>query len=808
MNDLITRQIELEDEYSNASIAAGQRAVLDAFAQGRAADIGTGRILLAKAFEVAVPDFEAKLKERKAGYQGKYLGLLRQAPAEVTVMACLREVISACANPIPVVMQDILRRLGRVIEAEAILSYLDKINPTYTNRTLEYLDTSHTMSVSHRYRTLLAGANNLGLDWESWGSEERVACARILLSSVYESTGLFVWKRTHETASYYVAPSDALEKHLTQVQDAARAVVRFPPMLIPPRDWEGQYNGGYYTKWFQQQAVMCSVRFSRAGQRAWVIENLESPRAAPVRAAMNKAQSTAYRVNKRVLHILQSALATRLGILGLPRTTPKPEPEFPFGKDWDKAEASESELDLFKQWKLEMSQWYTEESKRKGKALGIVGRARELDRYKDEVEIYFPTFIDFRGRVYFRGSLNPQSSDAVKGCLEFAKGIPLGERGLFWLKVHVANCCGYDKHTPEIKAKWVDDNWDMILDFINNPIEVDAPEPDTAFTLLQAGLALQEALTLPDPTSYVCHVPVAMDATCSGLQHLSALTRDKVGAWFTNLEDNESPKKEDIYMQVADTALTLYDDYIKDAVVKDFWESNPVTRSMAKKPVMTYVYGSTLLTTIDNLVLDLSNAGCEAIRTEDGRVAFSLNALATPIAKALRAAVVATVPKSEEIMKYLQMLVRKHRTTTMKWFTPVGVPVVNWVEGEIIKKVNIRSMGINNVYMKYRNGEYNVRAAANGIVPNFVHSMDSAHLCLTLNAADASILPIHDSFATHPSSVDELHYALRSTFIKMYKQYSLEELLIINNIDTDEFPIPCQGQFDLTKVESAPFMFC
>ena len=80
----------------------------------------------------------------------------------------------------------------------------------------------------------------------------------------------------------------------------------------------------------------------------------------------------------------------------------------------------------------------------------------------------------------------------------------------------------------------------MIRDFINNPLDVDSPEPDTAFTLLQAGLALQDALSMEDATQYICRVPVAMDATCSGLQHLSALTRDTVGATYTNLINNHS----------------------------------------------------------------------------------------------------------------------------------------------------------------------------------------------------------------------------------------------------------------------------
>ena len=42
--DNYARQLELEDEYSTASLAAGQQAVIDAYASGRATDIGSGQI--------------------------------------------------------------------------------------------------------------------------------------------------------------------------------------------------------------------------------------------------------------------------------------------------------------------------------------------------------------------------------------------------------------------------------------------------------------------------------------------------------------------------------------------------------------------------------------------------------------------------------------------------------------------------------------------------------------------------------------------------------------------------------------------
>lgn len=809
--DLLQRQIELEENYSTASLVAGQQQILDAFKQGRASDVGSGRLLLAKAYQASLEDFSTFLSKPLTGLGGKYKKLLKVAPPEVLVMAGIREVVNGCANPEPMPMQQFLRQLGRIIESESMLVCMEKVSDVYTNRTVEYLDSAGTKSATHRYRTFLKGAHNMGLEWEQWTVEERMGTARLLLSCLYEATGLFKWQ-VHGTGSssamYYLTASETLAKHFEEVQSAAKAVVKYPPMLVPPMEWTGQFDGGYMTEWFRLHSPMCGIRFIQPEQKKWIIEHLNSPVAAPVRKAMNKAQSVPYRVNHQVLTILRTATAMRVGILGLPSFVEAPKPEFPMPHGWLKDEATTGELEQFALWKSQMAAWYTAEAKRRGRHMGILSRITELVTYESEPALYFPTFIDWRGRLYFRSNLNPQSSDAVKGCLEFAEGKVLGAEGLKWLKAHVANCCGYDKHDVDIKAKWTDDNWEMISDFINNPLDVDAPESDTAFTLLQAGLALQSALQLPDPTTYVCHVPVAMDATCSGLQHLSALTRDPVGSYYTNLIDNNDDKKSDIYMRVADVATQLLPEYIDDFVVDQFWKANAITRAMAKNPVMTYVYGSTLLRCIDTIALALVDAGVEPIKGEDGRVAYSVPSLATPVGKALRRGVEETVPESAKMMKYLQSVVRGHKEHCMRWITPAGVPVVNWAEGSIIKRLAIRSMGVEAITMKVGTKQYDTRSASNGIVPNFVHSMDGSHLCLTINAFEGSVLPIHDSFATHPSDVPAIHVALRSTFAEMYKAYDINEFLESNGVDVEEYEVPEQGNLDLDAVLAAQFMFC
>lgn len=69
------------------------------------------------------------------------------------------------------------------------------------------------------------------------------------------------------------------------------------------------------------------------------------------------------------------------------------------------------------------------------------------------------------------------------------------------------------------------------------------------------------------------------------VQHLSALTRDTVGATYTNLIDNHADQKSDIYVKVAEQSQEALPDLITDEVVRKFWETQPITRNMSKKPV-------------------------------------------------------------------------------------------------------------------------------------------------------------------------------------------------------------------------------
>lgn len=89
---------------------------------------------------------------------------------------------------------------------------------------------------------------------------------------------------------------------------------------------------------------------------------------------------------------------------------------------------------------------------------------------------YLPHNIDFRGRAYpIPPLLNHIGDDLSRGLLMFAEAKPLGERGLQWLKIHLANLYGFDKGSFDERAEFVTKHLSDIYDSAERPLEVSLP---------------------------------------------------------------------------------------------------------------------------------------------------------------------------------------------------------------------------------------------------------------------------------------------------------------------------------------------
>jgi DNA-directed RNA polymerase len=244
------------------------------------------------------------------------------------------------------------------------------------------------------------------------------------------------------------------------------------------------------------------------------------------------------------------------------------------------------------------------------------------ERMTQQEYFYTAMNLEWRGRVYSVPSFNFQREDRVRALFLFARGEPIGEEGVYWLKVHVANCGdfnGIKKRPFGERVKWVDDNLELIRSMAEIPVSMfkrwveqtaKHPEhkwqgPDKPFLFLSACLELSAALRAGP--SYVSHLPVSFDGSCSGLQHLCAMTRAPEGS-SVNLTPQEVPA--DIYQTVADRVKQRIEGDLKsqDKQRRELAQmclKYGITRKIVKRNVMTYSYGSNAYGMTEQLREDL-----------------------------------------------------------------------------------------------------------------------------------------------------------------------------------------------------------
>ncbi|KAJ1923585.1 DNA-directed RNA polymerase, partial [Linderina pennispora] len=85
--------------------------------------------------------------------------------------------------------------------------------------------------------------------------------------------------------------------------------------------------------------------------------------------------------------------------------------------------------------------------------------------------MYFPHNMDFRGRAYpIPPHFNHLGNDLCRGLLLFHEGRELTERGMYWLRIHLANLCGKDKLSHQDRLQFVEDNLAKIMESADDPV--------------------------------------------------------------------------------------------------------------------------------------------------------------------------------------------------------------------------------------------------------------------------------------------------------------------------------------------------
>jgi DNA-directed RNA polymerase len=288
------------------------------------------------------------------------------------------------------------------------------------------------------------------------------------------------------------------------------------------------------------------------------------------------------------------------------------------------------------------------------------------------------------------------------------------------------------------------------------------------------------------------------------------MLRDEVGGSAVNLVPADRPQ--DIYAQVATVCNRKLQEATGTELDPDGHAGKAltfgITRKITKSPVMTIVYGSTLRNCLRKTTeYIIEHPELSVWSKED------MYSGAVYTGKMIWGSIDEVVIAARAGMQWLRKVssIVSKLNKPIIFYTPTGWKVFQSIMRVKAKVIKTQLLGTVLLKIVEDTDDVSPGKQANGIAPNFVHSLDASHLCLTVNASNfSSYAMIHDSFGTHACNTTELASILRTTFVKMYSEHdvlqefkdSLEELYGIELPD-----LPMQGTLDIQGVENSEYFF-
>lgn len=797
-------QLLLEDDLILQGVNRYNSGAQAAQDQGRGADTGYGQRLMVTLVK-PLAEHITEFCDSGARKHGKYKKILKTMDHEVVAYITLKTVLNKLhhARTVTQVALDI----GTFLEDEQRFAAFKDMNPEYYATIMKDFNRKNTKAYRHMRNVLAVTSKKKGLKWDSWTKEIRLGVGTALLDQVLKSTDLVkITKKKLKNNKYsltVVATPEAIEWVSSYNEYASLLHPYTKPCIIEPDDWTGLNSGGYWSEAMRQRTPF--IKGLSSSEQKFVADHDLTQ----VYQAVNAMQKTPWCVNTDVLEVVQELWEKNISV-GLPKKEPVNIPKFKVDtkpKDMDPDTFQE-----FIAWKAEVSQLYTDEISRASRAYEVSRVIRMAQNYSKYDAIWFVYQCDFRGRVYASSSgLNPQGADFNRSLLRFKDGKVLGQNGLYWLAVHGANTFGVDKVSFDDRVDWITENMENIVATKDDPISMTHFWGEADYPYMFLAFCQEYADAAYDPDNYVSHLPVGMDGSCNGLQNFSALLRDKVGGAATNLVPGDKPA--DIYQQVADRALERIENS-EHSDMRTEWlafsdKHGGISRKIAKRPVMTLPYGSTKYACFGFVV--------DALLDLDRDFFSDNNAAASYFNDILWDSIGDVVVSAREAMDWLQDLAKltANKNLPLWWVNPVGFPVY-----QAVKKTDgsqIRSALLGGVRLRL-NRDTNIispEKQMQGVAPNFVHSLDSAHMMLTINQAlengITNFSMIHDDFGTHAADVEVFRNLIRQCFVQMYKDHDpLQDLYLTTAMtlpDKDIPPVPDSGDLDLVDILDSEYFF-
>lgn len=767
----IAREVAHEQEMLTTGIDKQKARIASERARGNASATAGGKLTISRLSGVLaerIVEEIARLEDGRIKRKPPEIRTLRLLPARDMAVLAIRAVTNMLASTdnSSCTSQRIGFRIGDDIDSEVMARAFRASDRGLFDRIIRNFNERSTNQAQRR-RELVQAYERIAEEREALPSitnAEKVRLGVFLLSHIADLgivTSTSMYARSNRMTKVYELSEETLEIMLKADTLQSEMYPHLTPTLIPPRPWATLRSGGYWMP-FKRTGSMVVARTRSNGIRQ--ATETDMPR---MFNPVNYLQNTPFRINDLVLDTVRAMRDRNIACSSLPPMQLETVPPKPH--DIETNEDSRAE------WRKMAREVHTRNAGAKGRILAVDKTIRLAESFADEEAIFFPKMVDFRGRVYDAPSfLKPQGDDLSKGLLEFANGKPLGEVGAYWLAVHGANVYGNDKVSLDERVEWVEANEERIIRTADEPfadrwwMDADKPFQFLAFCREWAGFCAEG-------DDFVSRVPVAMDGSCNGLQHLSAMLRDSVGGAAVNLVPADRPQ--DIYT----TVMTKVVEMLKERAAAGEPTAQKwlplMKRSVVKRPVMTLPYGATRTGFADQIMED-------TIRPleRDKQSPFTKDpyAAAQYLGKLVWEATGQTVIAARSAMDWLQEVAKvvAKAGQPIEWTTPSGFRVLQDYrkikEGEV--KILIAGQRVKVRIADGYQEKIDSGKMALAIAPNFVHAMDAAHMLRTVEimletvGTSTHLAMVHDSYATHAADAEDLALAIRQAFVQMYEE--------------------------------------
>ena len=659
--------------------------------------------------------------------------------------------------------------VGTALEAEAQMEYYDKEAPAlFTTLKKNYWHQAKGTEYKRKCIQTLMHKTNIS-PWVHWDKGTKVKVGVFLMDCLMEVSGWFerdLVRKGRKTVAVFVPSSLLVKQHDEIMRMAELFSPLAKPMLIPPRNWNPLQDGGYYlndlTRCYQL------IRKSNDG----LIQG-EIPY-----EFINKIQQVSYKLNPFIVGVAKE-LEDRGISVGKFRPViqhdipPKP-PE-------------EASKEVWKSWKKEATIARNLQAAEVRKSCRTRMTMEVVREFENEV-FYIPWSFDYRGRAYpIPSLLTPQDTDFGKSLILFNEGAKINPKGLDWIKFQLATTYGLDKATMEERLEWVSipANQDLVFRIVKDPIKyiADWENADEPWLFLAAA---NEYVSLIMGHTDTTHLPVAVDATCSGLQILAGLAKDASTARMVNVIGSEKPQ--DAYATIAAKSMDAIPDRLKP-----HWD-----RKVTKRCVMTIPYNAKPFSNRSYIRDAFKEKGVDVDKEE-----------LTQCVKAVRSAMNVVVPGAMSVMKWIEQEIAraiKSGADEIKWTTPSGFNVRQRLMKYKSTVIQTQLMGRCEIHLAGAETGVDLSHHKNATAPNLIHSLDASLLHIATTSTDFPIALIHDSVLCRATDMCTLSSLVRKTYMHLFAEHEpLTDFAL--SIGAEEQP-PIIGDLKPEAVIDSQYFFC